>query len=69
MDVTASLTADVEPDVLYDAVCDLGGYPAWLDIVPRAEPVETVAGDVGPQGAEAALHDPCRRDRQVARVM
>ena len=48
MDVTASLTADVEPDVLYDAVCDLGGYPAWLDIVPRAEPVETVAGDVGP---------------------
>lgn len=48
MDVTASLTADVEPDVLYDAVCDLGGYPAWLDIVPRAEPVETAAGDVGP---------------------
>lgn len=48
MDVTASLTADVEPDVLYDAVCDLGGYPAWLDIVPRSEPVETAAGDVGP---------------------
>lgn len=48
MDVTASLTADVEPDVLYDAVCDLGGYPAWLDIVPRAEPVGTAAGDVGP---------------------
>jgi hypothetical protein len=29
-------------------VQDLGGYPSWLDIVPRAEPVAAVDGDPGP---------------------
>ena len=48
MDVTASLTADVGPEVLYDVVADLGGYPQWLESVPRADPVDTVRGDTGP---------------------
>jgi hypothetical protein len=48
VDVTASLTADVEPRVLFDTVADLGGYPDWLDIVPRADPLDPASGDVGP---------------------
>ena len=36
MDVTATLTAPCAPEVLYRAVADLGLYPEWLDIVPRA---------------------------------
>jgi hypothetical protein len=38
VDVTAELEADCPPDVLFRWVEDLGRYPAWLDIVPRAEP-------------------------------
>lgn len=48
MDVTASLVADVAPDVLFAHVSDLGRYPEWLDIVPRAEPTEASPGDEGP---------------------
>jgi hypothetical protein len=48
VDVTASLTAEVEPDVLYDAVADLAGYPQWLEIVPRAVQAEPDPGDLGP---------------------
>lgn len=48
VDVTASLTADVDPEVLYRTISDLGGYPDWLDIVPRAVPVEADPGDPGP---------------------
>ena len=39
MDVTAELDADCPPEVLFEWVEDLGRYPSWLDIVPRAEPV------------------------------
>jgi hypothetical protein len=40
VDVTATLTAAVPPSVLFDVVADLGTYPSWLDIVPRAEPAD-----------------------------
>lgn len=40
VDVTATLSADVPVDVLFGVVEDLGTYPAWLDIVSRAEPVD-----------------------------
>ena len=40
VDVTATLTADVGPDALFDVVEDLGTYPSWLDIVPRADVLE-----------------------------
>ncbi len=38
MDVTATLTAPCTPDALFACVADLGQYPQWLDIVPRAVP-------------------------------
>ncbi len=47
VDVTATLVADVAPDVLFDVIDDLGTYPDWLDIVPRAEPAEAADGDEG----------------------
>jgi hypothetical protein len=36
MDVTATLTAPCAPEVLYRCVADLGSYPEWLEIVPKA---------------------------------
>lgn len=48
MDVTASLEAAVQPAAMFEVVSDLGSYPRWLDIVPRAEPVDAVDGDPGP---------------------
>ena len=48
MDVVASLQAPVAPDLLFPWIDDLGRYPDWLDIVPRAVPVEAHADDVGP---------------------
>jgi hypothetical protein len=36
VDVLAELTAPCAPEVLYRCVVDLGLYPEWLDIVPRA---------------------------------
>jgi hypothetical protein len=48
VDVTASLDAPCSADVLHAWVDDLGRYPRWLDIVPRAVPVEAHAHDVGP---------------------
>lgn len=48
MDVDASLDAAVEPAALFAWVEDLGRYPAWLEIVPRAEPVEPDPADEGP---------------------
>lgn len=48
MDVTASLEAPCSPEVLFPLVDDLGGYPGWLDIVPRAVPVDPHRADVGP---------------------
>ena len=38
MDVTAELDAPCAPEVLFEVVEDLGRYPQWLDIVPRAVP-------------------------------
>ena len=43
MDVTADLDAPCPPEVLFEWVSDLGRYPKWLDIVPRAEPVRDAA--------------------------
>jgi hypothetical protein len=48
VDVTEVLEAPCEPDVLYGWVDDLERYPGWLDIVPRAVPVEPLEGDPGP---------------------
>jgi Polyketide cyclase / dehydrase and lipid transport len=48
MDVTADLLAPCTPERLFGWVDDLGHYPEWLDIVPRATPVEAQDGDPGP---------------------
>jgi hypothetical protein len=40
VDVTATLDTPCSPEVLFEWVSDLGRYPRWLDIVPRADPVE-----------------------------
>jgi hypothetical protein len=48
VDVTADLVAPCPPDELYRWVEDLGSYPRWLDIVPRAEAVAAHDGDPGP---------------------
>ena len=45
------MTADLDalhPRRLFAWVDDLGRYPHWLDIVPRAVPVEPHADDAGP---------------------
>ena len=48
VDVTASLEAAVQPDPLFEVVSDLGTYPRWLDIVPRADPDPAAPDDAGP---------------------
>ncbi len=48
MDISATLDAPCEPDALFAWVDDLARYPDWLDIVPRAAPVEPHPADVGP---------------------
>lgn len=48
MDVTADLVAPCPPGDLFAWVDDLGRYPQWLDIVPRASAVEAHAEDPGP---------------------
>jgi hypothetical protein len=48
MDVTADLLAPCTPERLFGWVDDLVHYPEWLDIVPRATPVEAQDGDPGP---------------------
>jgi hypothetical protein len=40
VDVTAELDAPCPPGVLFAWVSDLGRYPEWLDIVPRAVPID-----------------------------
>jgi len=40
--------APCSPDELFAWVDDLGRYPRWLDIVPRADAVEAQDGDPGP---------------------
>jgi hypothetical protein len=39
VDVHASLQAPCPPDELFAFVDDLGRYPAWVDLVHRADPV------------------------------
>lgn len=48
MDITASLDAPCSPGDLFVWIDDLGRYPEWLDIVPRAVPVDGRPGDAGP---------------------
>lgn len=48
MDLTADLAAPCEPATLFEWVEDLGRYPQWLDIVPRADPVDALPDDPGP---------------------
>ena len=50
MDVTATLDAPCTRDVLFAWVSDLGRYPQWLDIVPRAVPVGDAAWSVDLRG-------------------
>lgn len=44
MDVVADLDAPHPPELVFAWVRDLGTYPRWLDIVPRADPERS--GDV-----------------------
>jgi len=48
VNVDADLEAPVSPQRLFGWVDDLGRYPAWLDIVARAEPAEALPSDPGP---------------------
>jgi ribosome-associated toxin RatA of RatAB toxin-antitoxin module len=48
VDVTASLEAPCSPEALFPLVDDLGDYPGWLDIVPRAVALDGHPDDVGP---------------------
>ena len=48
MDVVASLEAPCLPAALLPWIEDLGRYPDWLTIVPRAVAVGPHADDVGP---------------------
>ena len=44
MDVVADLRCDAPRDAVRAVVADLGTYPSWLDIVPRAEPDDDPSG-------------------------
>ena len=48
MDVTASVRTEAAPEALFAVVGDLGRYPEWLSIVPRAVAVEAAHDDPGP---------------------
>lgn len=48
MDVVASLDAPCAPPLLLPWIEDLGRYPDWLDIVPRAVVAGAHPEDVGP---------------------
>jgi hypothetical protein len=48
VDLTATLEAPCSPDALFEWVEDLGRYPRWLDIVPRAEEAAPAPADAGP---------------------
>jgi hypothetical protein len=48
VDVNAALLAPCTPDELFIWVDDLSRYPDWLEIVPRAVPVEPHPDDPGP---------------------
>ena len=48
MDVVETIEVDAAPDAVFARVGALDEYPAWLDIVRRAEPAEAADGDTGP---------------------
>lgn len=48
MDIAATLDTPCGPDDLHRWVEDLSRYPSWLDIVPRAVPVDAHDDDEGP---------------------
>ena len=48
VDMSATMYAPCPPDVLFEEVEDLTGYPEWLTIVPRAEPTARTDADDGP---------------------
>lgn len=48
MDVTAGLDAPVPAATLFAAVEDLGRYPEWLDLVPRAQRLDPAPGGARP---------------------
>jgi hypothetical protein len=48
VDVVATVDAGCSAERLFAVVEDLGGYPAWLDIVPRAVAAAAHPGDPGP---------------------
>jgi hypothetical protein len=50
MDVVAELEAPCPPARLFEEVGDLGRYPGWLSIVPRAEPTDDDAWTVDLRG-------------------
>lgn len=47
MDTVATLEAPCAPEVLFPLIADLGRYPEWLSIVPRAEAL-AVDDEAGP---------------------
>jgi hypothetical protein len=42
------LALGASPDAVLAVVSDLATYPRWLDLVTRAEPMESEDGDLGP---------------------
>lgn len=70
MDVRATLSAVVDPDTLFAVVSDLGGYPDWLDIVPRAESLDAASGDPGPAWSVDLRGQlgPLRRSKRIRMV-
>ena len=48
MDVDVGLDAPCTPGELFVWVDDLGRYPRWLELVPRAEPAGAADDDPGP---------------------
>ena len=70
VDVTASLDTDAAPQRLFDLVADLGTYPEWLDIVPRAVPAAPDDGDPGPAWSVdlRAQVGPLRRSKRLRMV-
>ncbi len=51
VDVTSSLDAPCSADELFLTVEDLGSYPDWLTIVPKATTADAADGDPGPAWA------------------
>lgn len=48
VELTAGLDAPYPPEAVQAWVADLGRYPRWLSIVPRAAPSPVAPGDPGP---------------------